>query len=691
MNIMKNLNQYILILILIVSITILSSCSKKLEPKDDQNNDDTTATIDNLEASANFDWQNIQDALIKIQTLDNGDQPVANVKVSVWTDFESEGGQEIINGVTNVNGIFELKYNFEAATEEVVLKTDFLGFIPEVKVPVNDGKIEFTFGGSRTTASIQEFVSPSYKNRIENSLKSTFNTNIIINYIGTYNGNGVPDYLEPEGDYISPELLNDINAALPENYPVPEYHPEYLMGVNEHNLVVLDDAEVWITFVSEGAGYRNVLAYYTYDRDFPPETAEDVEECTVIFPNASFANGLGGGLYSGDKVYLGTFPGNTVVGWIIMRDGWNGPSQQATEGRGLLYSNLELNPEPELENRQHCVLLYDEERELFLIGFEDLIRPGGDNDFNDAVFYATANPIENVEIENIQPAYPDPVDSDGDGIYDHFDDYPDNPDLAFNNYYASSGLYGTLAFEDLWPSKGDYDFNDLVIDYNFNRISNAQNEVVTLRGKFVVRAIGASFKNGFGFSIEGLDPSAISSVTGQELTEGYIINNANGTESGQTDATIIIFDNAWEHGHGNTRVGQDFVIPDTITVDITLANPIPADNFGVAPFNPFIIVNMQREKEVHLPDYKPTDLVNTDYFGTSFDDTQPAVGKYYKTVGNLPWAVNFPSKFEYPIETKSIDLGHLKFIPWVLSDGEEFKDWYKDISGYRNNSNIYTE
>ena len=689
---MKTSNQLLRILILIFSIAIAFSCSKKLDSKVDQTNDvNPEATMDNLEASSNFDWQNIQDASIVIQTYDNGDQAIANVKVSVWTDFESEGGMEIINGVTNSNGVLSLNYNFEAYIDEVVLKTDFVGFIPEVKVPILDGKIEFTFGGSRTTASNQNFKSKPYINRIENTIKSTFNTNIIINYIGTYNGNGVPDYLEPDGDYISPELLNDINAALPENYPVPQYHPEYLMGVNEHNLVILDDAEVWVTFVSEGAGYRNVLAYYTYDRDFPPETADDVEECTVIFPNASFANGLGGGLYSGDKVYLGSFPGNTVVGWMVMRDGWHGPSQQATEGRGLLYSNLELNPEPNIDHRQHCVLLYDEERELFLIGFEDLIRPGGDNDFNDAVFYATANPIENVEIENVQPAYPDPVDTDGDGIYDHFDDYPNDPELAFNNYYASSGLYGTLVFEDLWPAKGDYDFNDLVIDYNFNRISNAQNEVVTLRGKFVVRAIGASFKNGFGFSIEGLNPSAIASISGQQFTEGYINTSANGTEEGQSNATIIVFDNAWKHGHGNTRSDQNFVIPDTITVDIALSSPIPADDFGVAPFNPFIIVNMERGKEVHLPDYEPTDLANTDYFGQGFDDTQPANGKYYKTVENLPWAINFPSKFHYPIETISIDMGHLKFIPWVLSDGEDFKDWYKDLSGYRNNSNIYSE
>jgi hypothetical protein len=39
---------------------------------------------------------------------------------------------------------------------------------------------------------------------------------------------------------------------------------------------------------------------------------------------------------------------------------------------------------------------------------------------------------------------------------------------------TTSFIYGTLAYEDLWPSKGDYDFNDLVVDYDFNIVKNNQ-------------------------------------------------------------------------------------------------------------------------------------------------------------------------------------------------------------------------
>ncbi|MHB0756488.1 LruC domain-containing protein [Polaribacter sp. M15] len=673
--------------LLLLIFLILSSCEQKF-PQEEITNPETT-TINNLKANANFDWSNTNQTKISIFTKDNANKPVANVKVSIWTNLEDENGVEITNGVTNEQGELSFNYDFEADMTDVVLKTDFIGFIPEVQVPIENGNVYYTYGGN-VNGKAREGKSNALYNKVENTLQKNFNANIKINYIGGYNGNGVPNYLEDEPDYISGDFLNDVNAALPENRPVPEYHPEYLTGVNEQNLVILDKADVWVTFVSEGAGYRNALAYYTYDRDFPPKTTADITECNVIFPNASFEYS-GGGLRSGDKVYLGTFEKNTVVGWILLRDGWHGPSQEVTEGRGLLYSNQELNPEENIEHRQHSILLLDKERDVILIAFEDLIRPYGDNDFNDAVFYASANPIENVEIENIQISNPDPVDTDDDGINDSFDDYPEDPERAFNNYYPNSTNFGSLAYEDLWPSTGDYDFNDLVIDYNFNRITNAENNVVALEGKFVVRAIGANYENGFGFTIDGVSPTLVESVSGTTYTEGYIENAANGTEAGQSSATIIVFDNAKQHGFANTRQDQAFRVADTLKVNIKLATPVNQNTFGLAPFNPFIIINKERGKEVHLANYTPSDLADTSIFGESADDTQPNSGKYYKTAENLPWAINFPSKFEYPIENASVDTAHLNFITWVLSDGFDYKDWYKSRPNYRNSSNIYSE
>lgn len=673
--------------VLVIGAIIMSSCAKHL-PKIEK---DPTATSNNassmseVKASDQFDWETSKLTNFHIQTMDKQDQPIAKVKLSVLTDFSENNGSKIINGVTDANGVFETDYRLPDYLDEVVLSTGYIGLINEVKVPVTNGQVDFTFGGSAETQSQQSIIpAPA----TSSSLKSGQNTLININYMGSYNNLGVPDYLVEGGDYVSPELLSDINDALPERQPVPTYHPEYLYDVHKQNLTLTEDADVWITFVHEGAGYKNVLAYYTYNRDFPPQSIDDITDCNVIFPNVSY-NGSGGGLSTGDKVYLGNFPEGTVIGWLLMRDGWNQTSQTVSEGRGLLYSNKQLNPESNPDYKQHVVLLHDHENNIFVISFEDLIRPGGDNDFNDAIFYATVDPVDAVETDAFPPLDPNPTDTDGDGITDPFDEYPEDPELAFNNYYSSEDHYGTLAFEDLWPSTGDYDFNDLVIDYNFNRITNADNDVVKLVAKFVVRAIGASYHNGFGFEMQGIDPSAIDYVNGQNLLHNIVNVNANGTEIGQSNATIIVFDDAWDHGHGNTRMDKDFITPDTMTIELKLTTPMLIDDFGLAPFNPFIFVNGERGKEVHLANYPPTELVDESYFGSYDDTSDPSAGRYYKTENNLPFGLNIVSLFDYPIEKSPINDAHLKFIPWVESNGDSYMDWYMDKNGYRNDQYIY--
>ncbi|MCD6179815.1 MAG: LruC domain-containing protein, partial [Bacteroidales bacterium] len=437
------------------------------------------------------------------------------------------------------------------------------------------------------------------------------------------------------------------------------------------------------------AGYLNTLAFYTFDKNNPPQSVDDITDVTVIFPNVSFKNS-GGGLYSGDKVYIGNFPAGTSLGWLLITDAYDDRARTVGEGIDNLFSHENLNPETDPTYQQHVVLLQDASREKFIISFEDLQRPGGDDDFNDAVFYATVDPISAVEPGFFPIIGEVDNDTDGDGVPDSFDDFPEDAESAFNSYYPSEGNYATLAFEDLWPSKGDYDFNDLIVDYNFNTISNIDNEVTKLKGEFVVRAIGAGFHNGFGFTLENVLSDQVSSVTGNALEEGYIISNTNGTEAGQTNATIIVFDDAWNHGYGNTDPSKAYAAPtEIIQVEIQFATPIPFAQFGVAPFNPFIIVNQERGREIHMANYSPTDLADLSYFGQYNDDSDAGTEKYYKTIDNLPWVINIPTQFDYPIEKSSVDQAHLKFIDWVESSGSLFNDWYLEQADYRNPDYIY--
>lgn len=680
----NHLNQNLFLLIFLSLVFV--SCTKTLPLLEDPNPVDDNSIFGDLVVSENFDWETSSVVKASVYTLSNTGSAISGIKISLRTDYSVYDGKDIASGFTNSNGHFETDYRFATITDSLVLATNYLGFVSEVKVPITNGNLDYVFGGIPDRTD-DEPVAPSFKRT------SDSDTEIDLKDLGDWKSDGTPKYLEKNDDEISSDFLSDLNDALPEYQPVPDYHPEYLLDQFQQYITITEESDVYVTFVTEGASYLNTLCFYTFDENDPPQSIDDIEEATIIFPNASFKNS-GGGLYSGDKVNIGEFDAGTSIGWLLISDAYDTKEKEVTDGKNYFFSQKNLNPESNPDNQQHIVLLKDEERDLFLIAFEDMERPDGDNDFNDVVFYVTSNPVDgisNTGIPKMGEVYVD-NDTDKDGVDNNSDAYPEDATKAFNSYYPSQGNYATIAFEDLWPSKGDYDFNDLVLDYNYNTITNADNKVVQLEGDFIVRANGAGFKNGFGFELGNILSSQVNSVSGSDLQEGYIGLNSNGTEAGQTNATIIVFDNAKNQNQGNwnTDPTKTFVEPtETIHIVVKFTTPISLDQFGLAPFNPFIIINKERGREVHLPNYQPTNLADLSYFGEFNDDSNLSSGKLYKTVGNLPWAINFPSKFDYPIEKASISTPYLKFISWVESSGALFPDWYIDLATYRNSDFIY--
>jgi len=264
---------------------------------------------------------------------------------------------------------------------------------------------------------------------------------------------------------------------------------------------------------------------------------------------------------------------------------------------------------------------------------------------------------------------------------------------------------GTLAYEDLWPSKGDYDFNDLVVDYDFNISKNNQEVVKSITATFVIEAYGAATHNGFGFTLPTVNPNDVVSVSGYDVKNNTVFSIAsNGLENGQSEATIIVFDDAYRvmptatGGTGaNTQLAYGYTEPVTIVVTIVLAdNALTFSELNIGSFNPFMIVGTSvngvagsRGKEVHLANYKPSDLFDTTYFGKSNDDSSPAKGRYFVTADNLPSAINIAEKFDWVIEYQNITGAYNQFKNWAQSSGFTYADWYTSETSYRKNSLIY--
>ncbi len=514
--------------LLIIFAMILTVSCKKIG--DTEGDPETANDIENLSVPATFDYNTSEEVEIRVYAKNNQGLPIKNVRIDIYSDFRENGGRILASGNTDAEGLFYRIHPIPDYYENIIVATRYLGFPSEVEVPIENGEVNFTLGGI-------------VSNKFKSSPIPFKATNSIFQPMGEWNSNGLPLYLEPENDVIDNEFLTDINASFPESQPVPEYHPEYIHPDNEYDFKILEPSDVWITFVHEGAGYKNVLGYFTYILGNPPAHKDDIDTIHIIFPNVSF-QGSGGELVTGNKVYLGEFPANTGIGWVLIANGFRSDGS-ISEGYGIYFSSPGLNPETDPDYQQHAVHLLDNGRDIFLLGFEDLNRMSwSDDDFNDAMFFITANPIQSIDLTGFETITYTSDDQDGDGVSNNFDDYPEDADRAFNNYYPNDSLNGTLAFEDLWPGKGDYDFNDMVIDYQINQVTNGDNEVVEVFASFTLRAMGASFRNGFGIELP-IDPEDVASVTGQNLEDELITVNPNGTEAGQTNAVIIVFDNGY--------------------------------------------------------------------------------------------------------------------------------------------------
>lgn len=667
--------------------------------------------INDLTSLSEFDFKTTKQYSVSISALNNENQPFSGVQLKLFTQnpLNEDGTLKadsiiekilIYTGNTNTGGILNCQIAPATTVDSLSILVNQIGLPSLITVKLSSAEVNVVIGGSNQIGIKASNVGPLKVDALASpTLENGFYT------LGSWDNQGIPKYLSKPNDIITNSLLADINTSLPEYKKLTDSHPQYLEDTNDGSVKLYEDAEVWVTFVHEGAGYMNTLGYYTYKNGNPPASISDIKDKTVIYPNVSFG-GSGGGLVSGNKVqllyldpitktYTKIFPAGTTVAWVLHAMGWSGKDIKTINNSYTYYSDSKLNPESDTKLKKHNVILNDAERKLLIVSFEDVRRDqSSDNDFNDAIFYATTNPytaIKQTEYKVVDK----PLDTDKDGITDVNDEYPTDARKAYNNYYPSKNNVGTLAFEDLWPYKGDYDFNDLVVDYNFNQITNAANQTIAIEAQLTVRAIGASYKNGFGIEFNTTADNVLS-VSGQKITERVLSLASNGAENNQEKAVIIAFDNAFSvtphPGNGlsvNTVTGELYQTPGIVNLKIEFKNPISYSEMGTAPYNPFIFINGDRAKEVHLPGSTPTNLADKSLLGTGYDNSDVSRGKYYMSDKYLPWAINIPTKFDYPAEKQDITKAFLNFNKWTASNGFNNMDWYLNLNGYRDASKIF--
>lgn len=497
-----------------------------------------------------------------------------------------------------------------------------------------------------------------------------------------YSQYGEPTNVVNINDQLPISLLNNIYNMLPEKMAV---NPAFVDGSLQSNIIMDDDftgtATVSVTFLNEGAGYRNALGYFLYDPSNPPTQFSDIATHKLIFPNASKRGE--GRMDQGDRVDLDVeLTAGQALGFFVIPNGWGwngsyGNIHYAGPWNQPFYSVPQLNPE-QPEKRYHNVIFYDATQDFLIVGFDDQNRHQGDNDFNDLLFSVEITPIYAVEGINEDKS----VDA---GSYNVLVQTGDR-NTTSTSYYPSQNGYGTLMFEDRWPSMGDYDFNDLVVKYRFKLTQNNLNEVTQVEFTYQIQAIGASFHNGFALHIPGLDKANIASA----MLSANGSNTELTPEALATETIFIVSEDVWQSISSNCGMFRTLAdCNETIATEnqltVTFNQPVSLTQTGTPPFDPFIFASegmphgqfTGRGWEVHLKQFDGTSLFETSLLG-QLDDASNNSNSFVNG-NNFPWAMNLSDNWVQPVESTDITRAYPNFASWVQSDGKSSTDWYQRI------------
>lgn len=315
------------------------------------------------------------------------------------------------------------------------------------------------------------------------------------------------------------------------------------------------------------------------------------------------------------------------------------------------------------------------------------------------------------------------TDTDGDGVLDQYDDYPNDATKATKLRFPSSGV-NTIGFEGTFPSAGDADLNDLVTIYYIEEDQNAAGQIVEIRGSFQNMAHGA----GNQYSLNLRLPSTVNVTYESEVRDGNSVLQATAvatkstTEvtgvSQYTPSATDLQDGLRILGNTLTTVGSTWYTKNTDTtyaagymakIKVKFNTPVDRSVIGTAPYDTFVRVETKpiattpgypsegpksvttassfQVYEIHLPGkYKYTTTATVDSV------VRNAGEDIYIDKNGFPFAVLVPGLWKWPAESKDLRVaassGYPRFATWVSSAGQTDMDWYDDASA-ATSANVY--
>lgn len=274
------------------------------------------------------------------------------------------------------------------------------------------------------------------------------------------------------------------------------------------------------------------------------------------------------------------------------------------------------------------------------------------------------------------------------------------------HYYPSASEWATIAFEDNWPAIGDYDFNDLVINYRISEY-RLNGEVIRVKLEGQVAAVGASYHNGFAFHFPGITRGII-----DENAIRYTINEVpqsiSPLESGRDQAIAVITNDVWDYvsagencKYHRSEPGCGSKIQMRFSMTLPMTEAITTEDMPEFPYDPFLFASEGYEHglafglppgrayEIHLPNKAPTEAFRADFFDRRDDRSDPQNGRYFVNAKGMPWAINVGVEWQYSLEYVDVIYTYPLFPSFIANEGRVDADWY--ILENSNIKNIFSD
>ena len=459
----------------------------------------------------------------------------------------------------------------------------------------------------------------------------------------------------------------------------------------DHEDLVLDKAsEVTITMLGGSTCWNSSLGYYYYEVGKEPTDTKDLN-IIMLFPNTqdgnwarfdSRKNDYNGniGVNRGDAIQLmyypniadgdmsvvsNVFPANTKIGFILKSHGWGMQGEDyvikgfAENDRkynvwgastpGLSYCKVPAgfenkkspyqypNPDGDSRSAKFAYKTVDGGK-YAIVSFEDACN---DEDYDDVIF--ALKPI---------------------------DAFKPLPEIE-SDRVVTEGVY---AFEDLWPAQGDYDMNDVVVDFKHEREMTRNNTNENF--KTIYQTFYLTTYQNYVTLVSGL---ALKLNTKKKPTSIVMKKIASGSDDEET----VTFENDGSIYYLTNDVKAE--LGTTYILELFYKDGVGKDD--LASVEPFIFRKEanDQEWEVHIPYEAPTAKMDFSYFGKGDDASKVSDNIFFVRSGNYPFAfylagVNIDA-FKDTIllranESKMIDKLYPDFLDWSLSKGTEKEQWH---------------